>query len=76
MGDVPQSAEVTERTLYLRDNATGAFHPLESEADVPNGVKFGDEHMRYFTATPDLSHVVFGTCAALTPEAVSGKPFK
>ncbi len=67
----PQSPEATERTLYLRHSATGAFQPLESEADVPAGVKFGDEGMEYFTATPDLSHVVFGSQRALVPPAVS-----
>ena len=65
----PQSSEATERTLYVRDDATGAFQPLESEADVPSGLKFGDHEMRFFTATPDLSHVIFGTQRALTPEA-------
>ncbi len=70
-GTPPQSAEATERTLYLRDSATGDFQPLESEADVPVGLKFGDEEMVYYTATPDLSHVVLGTWKALTPEAVS-----
>ncbi len=74
-GELPaQSAEVTERTLYLRDSATGAFSPLESEADVPKGVKFGDEQMVYFTGTPDLSHVVFGTGRALVPEAGEIQP--
>ncbi len=69
----PQSPEATERTLYVRDNATDAFQPLESEADVPSGLKFGDEHMQFFTATPDLSHVIFGTYQALTAEAHEGK---
>ncbi len=67
----PQSPEATERTLYLRDNSNGEFQPLESQADVPSGLKFGDEEMQYFTATPDLSYVVFGTRLALTPEAVN-----
>jgi DNA-binding beta-propeller fold protein YncE len=67
----PQSPEATERTLYVRHNATGAFQPLESEADVPAGLKFGDDEMEYFTATPDLSHVVFGSEGALVPPAVS-----
>ena len=71
-----QSPEATEHTLYVRDNATGAFQPLESEADVPSGLKFGDDELQFFTATPDLSHVVFGTWLALTPEAVSKEPCK
>ncbi len=71
-----QSAEVTERTLYLRDSATGAFRPLENEGDVPKGVKFGDEYMTYFTGTPDLSHLVFGTWRALVPEAGEIQPIR
>ncbi len=72
----PQSSEATERTLYVRNNDTGAFQPLENEADVPSGLKFGDDEMQYFTGTPDLSHVVFGTWLALTPESVSLEPCK
>ncbi len=72
-GSSPQ-AEAKERTLYLRDSATGDFQPLESEANVPVGLKFGDAQMVYYTATPDLSHVVLGTWKALTPEAVSEEP--
>jgi hypothetical protein len=66
----PQSPEATERTLYLRHNAAGTMQPLENAADVPSGLKFGDQQMVYFTGTPDLSHVVFGTQMALTPEAI------
>jgi hypothetical protein len=66
----PQSPEATERTLYLLHNAAGIMQPLENAADVPAGLKFGDQQMVYFTGTPDLSHVVFGTQMALTREAV------
>jgi hypothetical protein len=64
----PQSAEMAaERTLYLRDSANGVFRPLESEAP-----KRPNSHRQpyYFASTPDLSHVVFGSPLALTPEAV------
>jgi hypothetical protein len=66
---VLQSPEATEHTLYVRDNSTGGFQPLETSSDVSTGVKFGDEEMLYLTGTPDLSHIVFGTWLALTPDA-------
>ncbi len=68
---VPLSAEATERTLYLRDNANGSYLALETPVDVASGVTFGDKTMEFFGATPDLSHVVFGTTEALTPGAVA-----
>ncbi len=67
----PQSPEATERTLYLRDSATGKFLPLEYPGDVPSGTKFGTNDMQFDAATPDLSHVIFQTPDALTPEAVA-----
>jgi hypothetical protein len=66
----PQSAGATERTLYLRDSANATFLPLETPADVPSGTKFGDPKMTFLAATPDLSHVIFGSSIALTPEAL------
>jgi hypothetical protein len=68
---LPLSAEATERTLYLRDEASGNYLPLETQADVTPGTKFGDEGMNFLAGTPDLSHVIFETSAALTPEAVA-----
>ena len=74
------SSEATERTLYLRDNANGAFSPLVSPADVPAGTRIEepnfdgtspfDWEMHFLAATPDLQHVVFKTPMALTPEAI------
>ena len=69
----PQSPEAAERTLYLRDSSNGSFRPLETQTNVPQGLKVDElEGSYYFAATPDFSHVVFGTPAALTPEAVKG----
>ncbi len=74
------SPEATERTLYLRDNASDSFTPLVMAADVPQGTHFGGEEavshegeltMRFITATPDLGHVIFGSPLAMTREAVS-----
>jgi DNA-binding beta-propeller fold protein YncE len=67
----PESPEASERTLYLRDSATGAFTALETRADVLPGVKFRDEGMEELAATPDLSHVIFGSSVGLTAGAVA-----
>jgi hypothetical protein len=69
-GAAPLSSEATERTLYLRDDANGTYLPLETRADVTSGAKFYDNSLEFQAGTPDLSHIVFGTTAALTPEAV------
>ncbi|MGA9874324.1 MAG: hypothetical protein WBQ21_00760 [Solirubrobacteraceae bacterium] len=69
----PQSPEATERTLYLRNSATGKFLPLETQTDVVPGKKFNDKTMKFLAGTPDLSHVIFGSTVALTPEAVEGE---
>ncbi len=68
----PQSPEATERTLYLRDSASGTFLPLLTPADVLPGIKFGEREAPFLAATPDLSHVIFGSTVALTPEAATG----
>jgi hypothetical protein len=76
------SSEATERTLYIRDNANNSFLPLVTPTNVPPGTKFGGENstgsslesqliMHFVSTTPDLSHVVFRSPLALTPEAVS-----
>ena len=74
------SPEVSERTLYIRDNADGGYTPLVRPANVPFGTKYGGEgigtykgseqEMRFLMATPDLSHVVLESPIRLTPEAV------
>jgi hypothetical protein len=71
----PLSPEVSERTIYLRDNATGAYLPLVTPANVPAGTKLGEAEglaINYLAATPDLSHVVLRSLEPLTPEATHG----
>jgi hypothetical protein len=72
-GGSPLSPEVTERTLYLRGEPSGAFLPLETRADVTSGAKFDDTQMHFMGGSPDMSHVVFETIKALTPEAVAAE---
>ena len=75
------SSEATERTVYLRDNENGTYLPLVTPSDVPPGTKFGGEekeavatlssfYMKYLTATPDLSHVLFESPFVLVKGAV------
>jgi hypothetical protein len=69
--------EPAERTLYLRDDATGSFSPLVTPANVPSGTKIEEPslvggsqslwEMHFLAATPDLNHIVFKTPMALTP---------
>ena len=77
-GTPPLASEVTERTVYLRDDANGSFVPLVSGANVPPGTKYGgieeaqDENseLRVIAGTPDLSHVILTSPYALTKEAI------
>jgi hypothetical protein len=79
-GTPPLAPGVTERTLYLRDDANASFTPLVSPADVPPGAKSEESNfdgvepyewkMHFLAATPDLAHVVFTTPMALTPDAI------
>lgn len=72
-GLVPSlSPEATERTLYLRNSADGTYLPLETRSDVQLGTSFQDPGMEFYAATPDLSHVIFGSLVALTAEARQG----
>ncbi len=73
-GAPPLSAGTMEEPPYLRDNANGTYLPLETSSNVQPGTKFGDPARRFFAATPDLKHVIFGTVLALTPEAAVVPP--
>jgi hypothetical protein len=65
-GAEPPLAEgVTQSTMYIRDNANGAYLPLVTEANTAPGTHFnGLTHFVY--ATADLSHVVIASGVALT----------
>ena len=51
---------------YLRNDETGAYQALIAAAPALSADKF---NLAFAGASPDLSHVVLSTCAALTPEA-------
>ncbi len=67
----PLAPEASEKTIYLRDNATGQYLPLVTAADDTAGTKFGRK-LEFIDATPDLSDVVFSSEVSLTPEAGPG----
>jgi hypothetical protein len=70
----PLSPEATKRTVYERNNSAGNYIPLVTPSNTPAGTNFGgeaeQEPMRFEAATPDLSHVVFASGTALTPNAL------
>jgi DNA-binding beta-propeller fold protein YncE len=67
----PLSAEATEKTMYLRDTATGKYLPLVTPANDTANTRFG-EKLEFDGATPDLSDVVFSSEVPLTPGAGAG----
>ena len=67
----PLSPEATEKTMYVRDDATGGFLPLVTAGDDSAGTKFG-EQLEFLDATPDLSHVVFSSGVSLVSGAAPG----
>ena len=68
----PPLAEGTaQSTVYLRDNATGAFLPLVTEANTAPGTQFGRK-FNFVSATRDLTHIVFTSTIALTGPGSAG----
>ncbi len=61
----PLAPGVTQATLYLRDNASGTFQPLVTEANVGPGTNFSGQ-IHFVGATSDLAHVIFSSNVALT----------
>ena len=66
----PLAPEARQTTMYLRNDASGTYLPLVTEANVPAGTKFGHQ-IRFVLATPDLSHVIIHANVPLT-EGQSG----
>jgi phosphodiesterase/alkaline phosphatase D-like protein len=61
----PLAPGVSQATIYQRNNTSGAFLPLVTEADTAAGVHFGAQ-VHFVSASPDLSHVVIESAVALT----------
>jgi hypothetical protein len=66
LSEPPLAPEAKQKTMYVRDSATGTYVPLVTEGNVPAGTEFGLK-LHFLTATPDLSHVVLRSTVALTP---------
>jgi phosphodiesterase/alkaline phosphatase D-like protein len=60
----PLVAGITQATIYIRDNQTGTYLPLVTEANVAPGVNFSAK-VHVISASPDLSHVVLRSAVAL-----------
>jgi hypothetical protein len=58
--DPPLAEGAKEKTIYLRDDETGAFQPLVNAQDDLTGVPFGGQ-LEFAGANPDLSAVAFSS---------------
>ncbi len=61
----PLAPGVVQATPYLRDNTTGTYIPLVTEANTAPGTSFGSS-LSFSSASPDLSHVILSSAVALT----------
>jgi hypothetical protein len=61
----PLAPGVKQATPYLRDNATGTFLPLVTEANTDTTTRFGGQ-VYFLSSTSDLRHVVIASSVALT----------
>jgi hypothetical protein len=68
----PLAPGVKQATIYLRDNTTGEYLPIVSEANTALGTEFGDR-VHFVSATPGLDHVMLTSeVALLGPSSVPG----
>ncbi len=65
LSEPPLAPGATQKTIYIRNDAAGTYLPLVTEANVPPGTHFGLK-LRFYGATPDLSHVLFRSTVGLT----------
>ncbi len=59
-----------EKTIYLRENATGGYLPLVTAANIAPGAQVGK--LRVKAGSSDLKHVVFTAFEVLAPGGVPG----
>jgi hypothetical protein len=67
----PLAPNVTEKTIYVRDNATGVYHPLVTAENVVAGTHFGG-HLEFDGATSDFSHAIIDSSVPLTSDPIRG----
>ncbi|HVC08275.1 MAG TPA: hypothetical protein VND98_11930 [Solirubrobacterales bacterium] len=54
---------------YLRDNEDGSYTAVVTEANAELHLEATEFNLAFAGASPDLHHLVFSTCATLTPGA-------
>ena len=64
----PLASGAMQTTPYIRDNLTGTYQPLVTDANVTPGLTFGKK-VHLLKATPDVSHVVLASEVPLTAGA-------
>jgi hypothetical protein len=57
------------QNYYLRDDETGTYTAVVTPANAELGLEPDEFNLAFAGASPDLSHLVLSTCAALTPDA-------
>ena len=67
----PLAPEATEKTMYTRDNTTGQYQALVTAKNDTANTQFGGK-LEFEGASPDLTHVVFGSGVALTLGSAAG----
>ncbi len=67
----PLSPEATEKTMYVRNTASGTYVPLVTAANDTAGTKFGKK-LEFVSATADLKHVVFSSGVPLVSGGAAG----
>jgi hypothetical protein len=65
----PLAPEATEKTIYRRNDATGAFQPLVTAANDAMDTPFGGK-LKFQGATPNAQHVVFRSQVPLVAGAI------
>ena len=61
----PLAPGASEKTMYLRDSASGGYLPLMTPASDTAGTQFGQK-LEFVDATADMSGVVFSSQVPLT----------
>lgn len=62
------SSAATERTPYVRDDATGEYEATVTPGDTLPGTKIGEERIRFVAANSDLSHPILEARKQLTAQ--------
>jgi sugar lactone lactonase YvrE len=71
----PLAPEAKQATMYVRNDAAGAYLPLVTEGNVTAGTEFGQK-LHFLSATSDLSHVLLRSDTALTSPPSGKGPYE